>query len=57
MLRLTRLARRDSLASITAHARLPRETCMGLLYGMADMTRLNRLTRLTRRTRRPILGN
>ena len=55
--RLTRLERETSMDSIDAPSRLPRETSLGILAGIANMTRLNRLTRLTRMTRLPILEN
>ena len=56
ILRLTRLERKTTIASITVPGRLPRKTCLGIVAGMANMARLNRLTRLTSTTRRLIPG-
>ena len=56
-LRLPRLKRETSMASIAVHTRLPRASSLGILAGIAEMPRLNRLTRMTRMARLPILEN
>ena len=55
-LRLTRLKRKTSMASIAVPTRLPRATGLGILLGITNMTRLNRMARMARITRLPILG-
>ena len=52
-LRPTRLTRKTITACIAVPDRLPKETSLGALAGITNITRANKLTRPTRR---PILG-
>ena len=54
--RLTRSAMKTSMRIIALHTRLPRETSLGILAGIANMDTMNRLTMLNSTARRPIMG-